>query len=127
VLRAFEDRGLDCLKPKSRRPNHAQAKLTGAYLERLKHILHQSPRTFGKHQSPWTQTLLAQVACEEELTEGQVSHETIRLALRRLGANGKRAKHWIPSPDPQYVLKKGARAANAPLKIASRRGVGLPG
>lgn len=106
VLRAFADRGLDCLKPKSRRPNHAPAELTGAKLERLQHLLHQSPRTFGKNTSLWTQTLLAEVACEEELTQAQVSHETIRLALKRLGANWKRAKHWLTSPDPQYTLKK---------------------
>jgi hypothetical protein len=31
---------------------------------------------------------------------------TIRDAIVRLGANWKRAKHWISSPDPAYVRKK---------------------
>jgi len=106
VLRAFNDAGLDCLRPKSRRPKSACPQLAGPNLERLQHILHQSPRSFGKNQSTWTQTLLAEVAYEEELTERQVSHETIRQALKRLQANWKRAKHWITSPDPQYALKK---------------------
>ena len=30
----------------------------------------------------------------------------IRRALKRLKTNWKRAKHWITSPDPQYLLKK---------------------
>ena len=30
----------------------------------------------------------------------------IRDAILRLGANWKRAKHWITSPDPAYVRKK---------------------
>jgi transposase len=106
VIRAFAACGLDCLTPKSRRPKHAAPQLSGANLQRLQHILHQSPRTFGKNQSTWTQNLLAEVAYDEKLTQQRVSHETIRQALKRLGANWKRAKHWISSPDPQYALKK---------------------
>jgi hypothetical protein len=30
----------------------------------------------------------------------------IRNALKRLGVNWHRAKHWISSPNPQYALKK---------------------
>jgi hypothetical protein len=28
------------------------------------------------------------------------------MTLKRLKTNWKRAKHWITSPDPQYLLKK---------------------
>lgn len=111
VIRAFNARGLDCLTTQSRRPKTAQAQLSDASLARLQHILHQSPRTFGKTQSAWTQNLLAEVAYEEELTEAQVSHETIRRALKRLNTNWKRAKRWITSPDPQYALKKSGENA----------------
>lgn len=62
VLRAFNDAGLDCLTPQSRRPKSACPQLSGPNLERLQHILPQSPRAFGKNQSTWTQTLLAEVA-----------------------------------------------------------------
>jgi transposase len=106
VLRTFNTVGLECLTPQSRRPKSACPQLSGRNLERLEEILHQSPRQFGKARSLWTQHLLAEVAYEEGLTEQLVSHETIRQALRRLGANWKRAKHWITSPDPQYALKK---------------------
>jgi transposase len=106
VLRAFNATGLDCLTPKSRRPKSAHAQLSGPNLERLQEFLHQSPRTFGKNTSIWTQPLLAEIAFEHALTEQRVSHETIRKALQRLNTNWTRAKHWITSPDPQYARKK---------------------
>ncbi len=34
--------------------------------------------------------------------------ESVRQALKRLKTNWKRAKQWITSPDPQYLLKKHA-------------------
>jgi|SRR5579885_2679191 len=111
VIRAFNDQGLECLTPKSRRPKSVRPLLEGAKLEQLQHLLHQSPRTFGKKQSTWSQNLLAEVAYEAGLTEQKVSYETIRQALLRLGANWKRAKHWITSPDPQYALKKSGENA----------------
>jgi hypothetical protein len=97
--------------PQSRRPKTTEAQLSGESLERLQHLLHQSPRTFGKPQSTWTQNLLAEVACEEGVTETRVCDETIRRALKRLKTNWKRAKHWISSPDPQYALKKSGENA----------------
>jgi transposase len=106
VVRAFNAQGLDCLVSKSRRPKSARPHLRGHNLERLQHLLHQSPRTFDKPRSTWTLALLAQVAQEQGLTQRQLSHETIRQAILRLGANWKRAKHWITSPDPNYALKK---------------------
>jgi transposase len=106
VIRAFNATGLECLTPQSRRPKSAHAQLSGHHLEQLQQILHQSPRTFGKNTSVWTQPLLAEVAFEQGLTQQTVSHETIRQALKRLGANWTRAKHWITSPDPQYARKK---------------------
>jgi transposase len=106
VIRAFNENGLDALQRQSTRPKSAQPLLDAAALERLEQILHQSPRTFGKNTSLWSQALLAEVVCEQGLTEHIVSQETIRRALSRLGANWKRAKHWITSPDPLYSVKK---------------------
>jgi transposase len=111
VIRAFNDQGLECLRPQSRRPKSVRPLLEGAKLEQLQHILHQSPRTFGKKPSLWSQSLLAEVAFEQGLTAQQVSYETIRQALLRLGANWKRAKHWISSPDPPYARKKSGENA----------------
>jgi transposase len=111
VIRAFNRVGCDCLTRQSQRPKTTRPVLEEAELARLQHLLHQSPRVFGKKQSTWTQGLLAEVACEQGLTEQTVSDETIRRALKRLGANWKRAKHWISSPDPQYALKKTGETA----------------
>ena len=69
-------------------------------------MLHQSPRTFGKPTSQWTLALAAEVAYSQGLTPRPRSGESMRLALACLGGRWKRAKHWIPSPDPAYVRKK---------------------
>ena len=113
LINAFNVVDLDCLKRGSNRPKSTQPILKETQLPQLQHILHQSPRTFGKPTSLWTQDLLAEVAYEEGLTKEQVSDETIRRALHRLGANWKRAKHWITSPDPLYALKKSGETASS--------------
>src|SRR4051794_11939444 len=61
VLRAFETRGLAVVALQSRRP-HTAAKLFDAERsQRLKALLHQSPRQFGKARSTWTLALAAEV------------------------------------------------------------------
>ena len=65
---------------KRRKHRRAQAKC-----EALRALLHQSPRTFGKPSSVWSLALAAQVCQEVGLTVNQVSIETIRQALKRLG------------------------------------------
>ena len=82
--------------------------------DRLRALLHQSPRTFGKNTSIWTLALAAEVSYAEGITPRQVSDETIRTALGQLNVSWKRAKHWITSPDPDYVGKKTARPADPP-------------
>ena len=74
--------------------------------ERLKNLLHQSPRDFGKDTSVWTLQLAADVSFEQGLTQSRVSDETIRQAMKRLGVGWRRAKRWITSPDPEYARKK---------------------
>ena len=106
VVRAFESRGLAVLAMQSRRP-HAAAKVFDAEgSERLKALLHQSPRQYGKARSTWTLALAAEVCGELGITAERVSLETIRDTLKRLGVGWRRAKTWITSPDPQYALKK---------------------
>lgn len=106
VIRAFNTGGLACLSKQSNRPKSVQPTLDEAKREHLRHLLHQSPRTFGKPTGLWTLALAAQVCHEQGLTGRLMSDETMRRAIKRLGANWKRAKHWITSPDPQYTRKK---------------------
>lgn len=106
TIRAFHEEGPDCLDKKSNRPKSAAPILGGDAAERLRGLLHQSPRALGKGASLWTLALAAQVCHEQGLTAHPVSDETIRRALLRLGVGWRRAKHWISSPDPAYARKK---------------------
>ena len=111
VIHAFNARGLAVLRPGSSRPLSAQPIFDAPKRERLRAILHQSPRAFGKQSSLWTLELAAEVSFAEGLTPRQVSGETIRQALGQLGARSPRAKHWITSSDPAYVSKKNSVTA----------------
>jgi transposase len=106
VIRAFESEALACLEQKSSRPKTATPELDEAKREKLRDLLHQSPRQCGKVRSTWTLQMVAEVAKERGLTKRLVSDETIRNALRRMKVRWKRARDWITSPDPQYVRKK---------------------
>jgi transposase len=111
VIHAFNARGPAALLPGSSRPHTLHAALDAVGAERLRALLHQSPRTFGKPTSVWTLELAAEVSFAEGITAERVSGETIRQAIRRLGIGWKRAKRWITSPDPAYARKKGRAIA----------------
>jgi len=86
VLRSFAAVGLDgCLTAGKSGPKTSQAKLDAAALERLRALLHQSPRLFGKPTGVWTLEVAAEVSVAEGITAERVSDETIRAAIRRLG------------------------------------------
>ena len=106
VIHAFAAGGVGGLGRQSSRPTTVVPELDEAKRQRLKEVLHQSPRLFGKPRSTWTLGLLAAVAHERGLTKVRVSTDTIRVAVRRLGVGWKRAKDWITSPDPLYQQKK---------------------
>jgi transposase len=106
VIHAFNERGTAALPAGSRQPHRIRAAFDLPRAERLRALLHQSPRSFGKPTSLWTLDLAAEVSCAQGLTPTRVSDETIRMTLRRLGVRWKRAKQWITSPDPQYARKK---------------------
>ena len=106
ALHAFDAQSVAALERRSTRPEHTQAAFTAEQAERLKALLHRSPRDFGKETSVWTLELAAEVCFEEGLTSRRVSSETIRATLQRMKVHWKRAKKWITSPDPEYVRKK---------------------
>ena len=106
VIGDFEQEGVACLKRKSSAPKSRQPELDQAKRERLRALLHTSPRNFGKPRSLWTLNLVAEVCFEQGLTKALVSDETIREALRRMGVKWKRARDWSSSPDPEYGRKK---------------------
>ena len=107
-IRAFDAGGLAALTAGSSRPKSAAPVLGEAELERLRAVLHQSPRAFGHARGTWTLGLLTRAAHAEGLSPTELSVETIRRALLRLGVGWKRAKRWLTSPDPAYAQKNAA-------------------
>jgi transposase len=111
AIRAFNRDGLAALARRSSRPRTIHAAFDAAGAERLRELLHRSPREFGKDTGLWTLPLAAEVSAAEGLTAGPVTGETMRATLARLGVRWQRAKRWIVSPDPAYARKKASATA----------------
>ena len=107
AIHSFNTKGLDCLAHWSSRPHTIRPAFNVEQAARLRALLHESPRTFGKPTSVWTLPLAAEVSFEQGITPEQVTGETVRATLARLDIRWKRAKEWITSPDPAYARKKG--------------------
>jgi transposase len=128
AIRAFNQRGMDVLTPGSSTPKRVYSAFDVESAERLRGMLHRSPREFGYESSLWTLEMAAEAAFEEGLTERRVSGETIRATLSRLlGIRWLRAKRWITSPDPLYERKKAARPVDGSGRSRSRMGHRFPG
>ncbi len=109
TLHAFNAEGLDALTAKSSRPHTSDPAFDAEQAGQLLAVVRQSPRAFGHPTSVWTLALLAEVCVAEGITShAQVSPETIRTTLRRLGVQWRRARGWLTSPDPAYAAKKGS-------------------
>ncbi len=111
AIHAFHAAGLAALTKRSCAVHTDQAALTPAAAERLRALLHRSPRDFGHPTSLWTLDLAAEEAFRQGLTAARVSGETSRTTLLRLGLRWLRAKRWITSPDPAYARKQGRATA----------------
>jgi transposase len=97
-LRAFAAEGLACLRQKPSRPKTIHAVWSKARDEDLRAVLHLSPRSLGKPTGVWTLKLAAEVCFEKGWTARLLSHESIRLVLKRLGIAWKDAKRWPLGP-----------------------------
>ena len=111
VIHGFNAGGLAVLRRGSSRPHTLRPAFDAVRAERLRALLHRSPRTFYKPNSVWTLELAAAVSFEQGLTPERVSGETIRATLQRLGVRWRRAKRWITSPDQEYAREKGRATA----------------
>lgn len=111
AIAAFNTRGLAALTPGSHATHTRRPAFDDAAGERLRALIHRSPRAFDLETSLWTLDLLAQVSFAEGLTSAPVTGETVRATLVRLGIRWKRAKHWLTSPDAGYARKKAGATA----------------
>ena len=109
AIHAFNAEGVAALTKRSCAVHTDQAAFPPAAAERLRALVHRSPRDFGHPTSLWTLELAAAEAFRQGLTAARVTGETIRTTLLRLGVRWLRAKTWITSPDPAYEGKKGRR------------------
>ncbi len=109
IINTFNSQGISVLEKGSKRPHNIRRAFSEENAEKLKELIHRSPRDFEKPTGLWTLSLLAEISFAEGLTEKEVSDETIRQTLKKLGVRWKRAKHWISSPDPHYAHKKNAK------------------
>ena len=106
AIHAFNERGLECLKEGSSRPHTIHAAFQGERLEKLRAMLHTSPRAFDKPASLCTLELATEVSFEQGISPERVTGETIRATLARLNVHWQRAKNWITSPDPEHDRKE---------------------
>ena len=106
VIKGFNAAGLAVLLEGSLRPHHLRTTFSEEGCQRLQDLLHRRPHDFGRDRGVWTLALAAQVSFEQGIIATEVSTESVRRALKRLKTKWKRAKHWITSPDPQYLQKK---------------------
>jgi len=111
ALHAFNAVGLPCLPKGSSRAKRTRLAFGPEQAERLRALVHRSPRDFHQPTSSWTLALAAEVSRAQGLVSTRVSGETIRQTLLRLGISWERAKHWITRPDPAYEQKKGSVTA----------------
>ena len=123
AIHTFNEKGLpQALRQGSKRPHTVHRAFQGPeQAEALRELLHQKPRKFGKDTSLWTLELAAEVSFEEGLTKEQISGETVRATLARLGVRWERAKRWITSPDPEYARKKASFASDRLIRLSEGR------
>ena len=112
AITAFTASGLAALRRGSPMPHTFPHKVVPpASLDRLRALLHQSPRTFGYESSVWTLAMAAEEAARQGTTPRRVTGETIRAVLAQAGLHWLRAKRWLPSPPPEAARKKGSATA----------------
>jgi len=112
----FNEEGLEVALCKgSRRPHTIHAAFDRERAAKLKEMLHRSPREFGKPSGLWTLEMAAEASLEEGLTQKQVSGETIRATLARMGVRfGSGSSTGSQAPILSTLEKKAARPADEP-------------
>jgi transposase len=106
IIQQFNKAGLLAIYPKAYGRHDDQRAFNDAARDQLKVIVRQSSRDFGCESSMWTLQLLAEVSYQEGLTDRIVHLDTVSETLRQIGANWKKAKRHIQSPDQHYRRKK---------------------
>jgi hypothetical protein len=83
AIHAFHTTGVAALQPGSSMLHTIHVAFHPGAAERLRALLHDSPRVVGKETSIWTLELAAEVSFAQGLTAERVRGETIRATLAR--------------------------------------------
>jgi hypothetical protein len=112
ALHAFNASGLTSLQKQSSRAHRTRLVVAPEQAERLRALLHRSPRRFGQPSSVWTLEMAAEVSFAQGLTATRVSGETIRATLQRLGIGwalaGSAPSTGSPAPIQRIPEKRAA-------------------
>jgi len=111
AVHAFNACGTSALATGSSCAHTVHRALDAAAAEKLREVLHRSPRDFGSKTGLWTPELAATEAVRQGVTATEVAGATIRATLVRLGVRWRRAEEWITGPDPEYARQKGGATA----------------
>jgi hypothetical protein len=106
AIRGWQVEGPASLVAKSHARHDLAPLVSGAGCDRLKELVHLSPRSFGYESSLWTRPRLAAVLYREGYTSKVVSVTNISTALQRAGIGWRRAKKVGRSPDQHYERRK---------------------
>jgi transposase len=117
ALNAFAADGLGCLIAKSHRPKNTRALIGGFSAEQIRSMLRRCPSEFGQARGRWTLAVLAKVAFEQGLTDREVSEETIRQVVKRLGMDWKEARLGAITPPHRAGFQSAGSNAHSDCKI----------
>jgi hypothetical protein len=96
AILAFNRSGLDALTEGSTRPPRIAVAFDGAATERVRALLHRSPRTSDQPTSLWTLEVAATICFREGITTERVTGETIRATTRTPKYPGRMARFSVP-------------------------------
>ncbi len=98
VIHDFTTEGLAVLHEGSSRPKRLRTAFTEEGAERLRDLLHRSPRDFGKECSLWTLDLAAWVSFEPGIIPTLVSDESVRPPSNVWARTGSAPNTGSPAP-----------------------------
>jgi hypothetical protein len=117
AIHALNKRGLDALEPGTSRPKRTLGAFNEESAERLREMLHRSPREFGRETSLWTLEMAAEVSFEEGSQKGGSRGRRPSLLLCTFSESaGREPSDGSPLHSP-YTNEK--RRREKPLEVAA--------
>lgn len=108
TIQQFNEGGLEAITPRPRSGGPQGGKLSEEMRSQVEESIHAGPPA-EQQRATWSLASLAeQIATDFESVQS-VSRETVRRFLQALKIKYRKAKGWLTSPDPLYILRKSQR------------------